>query len=924
MPALRRVEAQTPPAQKPVAKQSDRESVKPATNMATEQRSGQGGTAGGSVFVKVLSLVAGPGGTDEDDVQISEMPISTLQFASTQTFKFCSDDCAAVPENISLDAYSKLLHTSGSQEAAASQLSVLLKPPFQLKFIQMGDTPSNALNMGALHSSAFKGQDPSHMPMGQLRRLIGKMYGSSAIPAAISGFSFCQMDEADWDAVLRNCALLYGWRIDKKTNRMVRASTPAFRLRNKAPIQPPVAPRIEETPEPTSPPKAAIEVDDASEGSASGDTYADTEASDEFEEAVHDKTLEAQPKIAKPLTAEDVNAPIPAKLGAVPSYVVNDRSRIEVTTVMSEFQESMAKNHFSSTSVEASVSGGYAGFSVGVTGGVASESSSGQSSSNKTYSKRMIASYMFPRVSVFLRPEDLEPTQELRDALEAVRKTKNINMLRNLYQTFGHLFCYTATLGGCLQTTKIVTGNEQTQQSKEKESFKASVGVAVSTPFGVGGSVKASHETQDSSDSFQRTSNTSEAMTFEATGGNSILAANPPAWSSSVADFNNWRVIEQSDLHPISETISQIPGYGQVQAWFFSAVPKLSQYVVIPESRVIHIRFKAISHSESPALERITGVKNQTQGYLGHIPDKPPKPIRTSLERTSAPHEIGRNVNFGGPWGVTGDITVTTRQVKTIENEALFFPHWNFARPKAAADRLEAGGSPRLRCTPLTLSQAAKREGKRKEKERLIRPPSQLGPDCLVSIKSCAPVSSSPPSTSPPELGLTVYRNAQGVFQPAITSTDEPSYWRIQAVDTTTTPTSSPSSKRDPHRHGDLVRLTWSFADQASGFRDFFGDVYGRRSYRRPAELGRPRHPLPQGNGGVGDASDFMNVVTDAHGAVESNIDREHKLALAPPPPPPPFSQGSPESVVAGILLGPFASPVLGVVSSAIGSIFGF
>ncbi len=76
-----------------------------------------------------------------------------------------------------------------------------------------------------------------------------------------------------------------------------------------------------------------------------------------------------------------------------------------------------------------------------------------------------------------------------------------------------------------------------------------------------------------------------------------------------MADFNNWRVIEQSELHPISETISSIPGYGQVQAWFFSAVPKLSQYVVIPESRVIHVRFKAISQSESPALERITGVK---------------------------------------------------------------------------------------------------------------------------------------------------------------------------------------------------------------------------------------------------------------------------------------------------------------------------
>ena len=54
-------------------------------------------------------------------------------------------------------------------------------------------------------------------------------------------------------------------------------------------------------------------------------------------------------------------------------------------------------------------------------------------------------------------------------------------MLRKLYQTFGHLFCHSATLGGCLQTTKIVSGTEQTAQSKEKESFKASVGVAFST-----------------------------------------------------------------------------------------------------------------------------------------------------------------------------------------------------------------------------------------------------------------------------------------------------------------------------------------------------------------------------------------------------------------------------------------------------------
>ena len=35
-----------------------------------------------------------------------------------------------------------------------------------------------------------------------------------------------QMDESDWNQVLRNCSLLYGWKIDKKANKVVRATTP--------------------------------------------------------------------------------------------------------------------------------------------------------------------------------------------------------------------------------------------------------------------------------------------------------------------------------------------------------------------------------------------------------------------------------------------------------------------------------------------------------------------------------------------------------------------------------------------------------------------------------------------------------------------------------------------------------------------------
>jgi hypothetical protein len=168
-------------------------------------------------------------------------------------------------------------------------------------------------------------------------------------------------------------------------------------------------------------------------------------------------------------------------------------------------------------------------------------------------------------------------------------------------------------LGGSLQTTKVVTGTENSSLSKEKESFKASVGVAVSTPFGIGGSMKASHETQDGKEDFKRNLDTRESMVFEATGGNTLLAADPPAWSGSVSDFNTWRVISQSDVGPMVETIAQIPGYQEIRSWFFRAVPKLSEYVIIPETRVLYARFKVTTQSGS--IAKISGREVKTTLY---------------------------------------------------------------------------------------------------------------------------------------------------------------------------------------------------------------------------------------------------------------------------------------------------------------------
>jgi len=73
-----------------------------------------------------------------------------------------------------------------SKKIQAVQATVLAKPPFLLKFVKMGDTAGSAVNTGALHSSSFKGQDPSTMRLREIRKLIGKM-------CVISGWRLVRM-----------------------------------------------------------------------------------------------------------------------------------------------------------------------------------------------------------------------------------------------------------------------------------------------------------------------------------------------------------------------------------------------------------------------------------------------------------------------------------------------------------------------------------------------------------------------------------------------------------------------------------------------------------------------------------------------------------------------------------------------------------
>lgn len=72
---------------------------------------------------------------------------------------------------------------------------------------------------------------------------------------------------------------------------------------------------------------------------------------------------------------------------------------------------------------------------------------------------------------------------------------------------------------------------------------------------------------------------------------------------------------------------------------------------------------------------------------------------------------------------------------------------------------------------------------------------------------------------------LTIYRNAQGQFMPAMTSSGDASFWRAKKGN---------GGDGAEISAGNTIKLTWRFSDQTAEFRDFYDDSFGRRTFNKP------------------------------------------------------------------------------------------
>jgi len=218
----------------------------------------------------------------------------------------------------------------------------------------------------------------SSAPAGKTADLEGNLATDGKIQAAVAGAgadadksSAAYLDSDDWAKVLSNCGVFYGWIVDQKKNRIVRAPKAAFQIKSRLDQDP-----VSSVPDFTKPEEA----DSSGQGDSTSNEHRDGEEKHENENSGEDTNAEEGDQgdgdKADGEQGKDNNGDGEEKKGdrsqdpsstqeaiqmtkndkGIPNFRVHDESRIDITSCEHEFEVSMARNDFSSESTEASMS----------------------------------------------------------------------------------------------------------------------------------------------------------------------------------------------------------------------------------------------------------------------------------------------------------------------------------------------------------------------------------------------------------------------------------------------------------------------------------------------------------------------------------------------------------------------------------------
>lgn len=286
--------------------------------------------------------------------------------------KFCTSSGTTIEdEQLNLAEYLALEPVAASSNTSpASSADSISIPAFKIyyKTNQAFNNPSKVEIPAEIKANT----NLTPLPPGKTATIFTEKTRTSLIDersfmtGADTEYGASYLDDKQWAKVLGNCGVFYGWIVDRRTNRIVRAPKAAFQLRSKI-LEDPIAkiPDYSPSQEPTVPQSEA----DKSTGALAGESADSStelpgkdkdeligdqvnivdvqQGMDGLDEATSDTSLQPQ--------APTQHIPRAKYDPGIPNFRINDDSKIEITACEHEFEVSMARNDFSSQSTESSM-----------------------------------------------------------------------------------------------------------------------------------------------------------------------------------------------------------------------------------------------------------------------------------------------------------------------------------------------------------------------------------------------------------------------------------------------------------------------------------------------------------------------------------------------------------------------------------------
>ncbi|GIJ91230.1 hypothetical protein Asppvi_010195 [Aspergillus pseudoviridinutans] len=387
-----------------------------------------------------------------------------------------------------------------------------------------------------LLGSAGKGVDGGQL--GNTAELLGKLESlQQDYRTAASSKEYTEpadLTEMQWENILFNNRILHGYTHIPGTGLLVKApKREAFAIRR--PLQAP-SPDLGEVAKNPSLEKSPKAQDKASDHSSGG----------------------------KKVVKEYLNT-----VPGIPSFYVDDDSKVTVTETRTAFQRSMAREGFSSTAIEANASGSPFGKSISASAALAEENS---------FSKKSLTQETDFTLEVAYKLSD--------ECEEAIKNIKTDYDKVQFINDYGDAFPTKVVLGGFLRSSRQVRVKTDEQLEAAKEETKKAAGLSFASPQ-VSFGMNYAKTTSDTTTTGHGQTIGNAALTWEARGGDTVLCSNPSAWASTVKDYRYWRITEQSQTVSLVRIIDGIDPNMAHKVEFPNQNDKIPDNGEIPESELI-------------------------------------------------------------------------------------------------------------------------------------------------------------------------------------------------------------------------------------------------------------------------------------------------------------------------------------------------